>query len=223
MVDQNKILASKELVVIGAGGHAACIAEVACSAGYQIKCFVDRSKVTEAFLGFPVIGAISELSDINAYLYCIAIGDNAARERVYREIKHAHLEIIFPSLVHKSAVISRNVVIGEGAVVMPNACIGPSARVGAFCVFGSNSSVDHDCVIDDFASVGMGVSTGGNVQIGFRSVLAIGAVVKHGVRIGKDTVLGANSYLNQSLGDGLVAYGSPAKVVRERKVGDRYL
>jgi acetyltransferase-like isoleucine patch superfamily enzyme len=53
--------------------------------------------------------------------------------------------------------------------------------------------------------------------------VSIGAVVKHGVVIGADSVLGANSYLHADLPGGRVAYGSPARVVRERRVGDRYL
>jgi acetyltransferase-like isoleucine patch superfamily enzyme len=53
--------------------------------------------------------------------------------------------------------------------------------------------------------------TGGNVKIGFRSTISMGASVKHGVSIGDDSVLGANSYLNNDLENNQVAYDVSAK------------
>ena len=41
--------------------------------------------------------------------------------------------------------------------------------------------------------------------------------------IGDDVVIGANSYVNKGVEDGVVAYGSPCKFVRSRKKGDSYL
>ena len=61
------------------------------------------------------------------------------------------------------------------------------------------------------------------MQVGLRSAVSIGAVVKHGIIIGDDCVIGANSYVNQNLSKNQVAYGSPAKPVKLRNQGDPYL
>ena len=41
--------------------------------------------------------------------------------------------------------------------------------------------------------------------------------------IGDDTIVGANSYVNHDVESLVVAYGSPASVVRSRKSSDPYL
>ena len=74
-----------------------------------------------------------------------------------------------------------------------------------------------------FSSIAPRVVTGGNVKIGIRSALSIGATVKHGVLIGDDVVIGANSYVNKQISSNVVANGSPCKFVRKRIKGDSYL
>ncbi|MEY2959958.1 MAG: hypothetical protein RLZZ01_2526, partial [Actinomycetota bacterium] len=51
----------------------------------------------------------------------------------------------------------------------------------------------------------------------------IWAVAKHGVTIGDDTVVGANSYVDRDLDGCLVAFGTPARTIRARRPADRYL
>lgn len=211
------------LVIIGAGGHAVSVANVAISAGYAIECFVDESKQGSNVLGYSVIGNISALDNVYARSYAIAIGDNALRERVYGDLLALWPELEFPPLVHQSASISPFAEVGPGTVVMPQAVIGPASRVGRFCILNTRASLDHDCVMQDFSSLAPGAVTGGNVNIGFRSAVSIGAVIKHGITVGVDSVLGANSYLDDELPDNRVAYGSPARIIRSRNTGDAYL
>jgi maltose O-acetyltransferase len=45
--------------------------------------------------------------------------------------------------------------------------------------------------------------------------LAAGAIVCPGVSIGENTVVGAGSIVTRSLPAGVVAYGNPARVIRE--------
>ena len=77
--------------------------------------------------------------------------------------------------------------------------------------------------MNNFSSIAPGVFTVGNVKIGIRSALSIGVTVKHGVCIGSDVIIGANSYVNKKVEDNVVAYGYPCKVVRKRNNGDSYL
>jgi sugar O-acyltransferase (sialic acid O-acetyltransferase NeuD family) len=153
----------------------------------------------------------------------VAIGDNSVRQRVAGELAARLPDARFPALVHRSASVSPYAALGPGTVVMQNASVGAAARVGAFCIVNTAASIDHETVMEDFASIAPGAVTGGRVTIRLRSAVSIGAVVKHGVVIGPDSVLGANSYLHADLPEGRVAYGSPARVVRERRVGDPYL
>jgi len=213
----------RPLVIFGAGGHAVSVANVALSAGYTVKNFIDKNKIGLNLLGISIIGDIADLDDLDLYCFGIAVGDNAVRERIYNELQAKHANLNFPPLVHASATVSSFTSIGDGTVVMPKAVIGPNSKVGKFCLLNTQSSIDHDCVMLDFSSLAPAAVTGGTVQIGLRSAISIGATIKHGLKIGDDSVVGANSYLNKDLPNNQVAYGTPAKQVRTRNIGDSYL
>ena len=219
----NNLLQLPPLVIFGSGGHAVSVANVALSAGYKIECFIDKEKKGLDLIGYKIIGDVGELENADSFSFAIAVGDNAVREAVYKDLIKKIPKLHFPPLIHASAVISFFTEIGEGTVVMPKAVIGPSSKIGKFCLINTQASIDHDSVMLDYSSLAPGVLTGGNVEIGLRSAISIGAVIKHGLKIGDDSVVGANSYLNKDLSNNQVAYGTPAKQVRVRKVGDGYL
>lgn len=213
----------KPLIIIGAGGHAISLANVALSAGFSIKNFIDKNNKNKYLLGSEVIGTLDELGALDNYCFGVGIGDNAIRERIVLELKDEYGKLIFPPLVHSSAIISPFVNIGEGVVIMPNVVIGPNARVDRFCIINTKASIDHECVLNEFASLAPGALLGGGVQVGTRSAISIGAIIRHGLSIGDDSLVGACSYLNKDLPANKVAYGIPAKQVRSRNKGDLYL
>ena len=106
---------------------------------------------------------------------------------------------------------------------MPNTVVGPNTKIGEFCLLNTLSSIDHDGIMEDYSSLAPGVITGGNVKIGKRSAVSIGAVIKQNIVIADDVVVGANSYVNKDLTSNHLAYGTPAKTIRSRKNGDPYL
>lgn len=215
--------ATAPLIIMGAGGHAVSVASVAVDAGFHIHSFVSPSNILDSLLGVPVIKGISLLNNIDQFNFCIAVGDNALREKIYLELIKSVEQEKFPAIVHPSAVIAGNSILGLGSVLMPLSNIGPNCNVGKFCILNTHCSLDHDSTMGDFSSLAPGAITGGHVHLGIRSAISIGAVVKHGMHLGDDSVLGANSYLNQNLPSKKVAYGSPAKVIRDRRYDDPYL
>ena len=211
------------LIIIGAGGHAISVTNVALSCGYSVTAYVDDNKSGTTILDVPVISTEFCYSLYTHHNYFVAIGKNDTRERVVNKLKMVMPNAQFPSLIHQSSVIGISSKVGEGTVVMPKANVGPNSSVGAFCIINTSSSIDHDCYVKGFASLAPGVITGGNVKIGLRSAISIGTTIKHGVSIGDDTVVGASSYVNKNIEDKVVAYGTPCKTVRSRKAGDGYL
>jgi acetyltransferase-like isoleucine patch superfamily enzyme len=55
------------------------------------------------------------------------------------------------------------------------------------------------------------------------SALSLRAAVIHGRAIGVHTVIGAGATVVKDIPDYVVAYGTPARVVRPRRAGERYL
>lgn len=212
----------KHLVIIGAGGHAVSVSNVARSAGFEVKYFVDERLEGKKLHGVKIIKYAKELAYEN-FNFAISVGDNFSRARIYNKMCGELALEKFPSLIHKSAVISDLSTVGFGSVVMPNSTVGPNSKLGIFCILNTNSSIDHDCTMADFSSLAPASNTGGNVTIGERSAVSIGAKIKNGVNIGNDAVIGANSYVNTPIPSNCVSYGNPAKIVRKRKPGDPYL
>ena len=71
--------------------------------------------------------------------------------------------------------------------------------IGNGVIINTSSSVDHDCYLKDFCSLAPGVNIGGNVVIGKRTFLSIGAKVMHGIKIGNDNVVGGSSFVNKNI------------------------
>ena len=106
---------------------------------------------------------------------------------------------------------------------MSGAIVNADAKVGKFCILNTKSSLGHDSVLEDFASLASGVTIGGNVKIGHSSAICLSASIIPGVVIGKNTVIGTGAIVLKSVGDNLIAYGNPAKVIRERPSDGKYL
>jgi sugar O-acyltransferase (sialic acid O-acetyltransferase NeuD family) len=214
---------NESLFVIGAGGHAKSIAEVAIAAGFSIKAFVSYEAEESEFMGVRVINSLPEDIAVRAESIAIGIGANYLREKVLLELQESCELSRFPALVHPSAIIASSARIDLGSTIHQNSVVGPSTRIGKFCTVNTSATVDHDCVMRDFSSMGPGAHTGGGVTIGNRAHISIGAIAIHGIDIGSDSILGAGSCATESIPELTIAIGTPARALKKRLINDPYL
>ncbi len=219
----------KNILIFGASGHGKVIIDIVEKENiYNISGLIDDNKnLPVDFSGYKILGVTDETLHIikkyNIYGGIVAIGDNWIRSLVVRKIRDISPDFVFVNAIHPSARIARNVTTGKGCVVMAGAVINSDTRTGDFCIINTGSSVDHDNIIEDYASIAPGVTTGGNVKIGSFSAVSLGASIIHGVTVGEHTVVGAGSTVLKNIPSYVVAYGTPAQVVRERQAGEKYL
>jgi sugar O-acyltransferase (sialic acid O-acetyltransferase NeuD family) len=217
------------IVIIGSAGHAKVVIDIVQQEGrYNIVGLLDRHRmVGEETLRYRVLGkeeTLPELTKIHSLKgVIVAIGDNFNRSKVVSRVRGICPDLAFVSSVHPKASIATDVSIGEGTVIMAGVSVNSCCSIGRFCILNTNSSLDHDSIMEDFSSLAPRATTGGNCRIGSYSAISIGAVVIHGVHIGNNTVVGAASLVLKPIDSFIVAYGSPAKVIRKRKPGDKYL
>lgn len=110
-------------------------------------------------------------------------------------------------------VIDDNVEIGANCVLnlgMENDTI---IHKGVF--IGHLSSVGHDSDIGEHTVLSAHVCICGTVKIGKWCYIAPQTVVKPGVTIGDYTMIGMGSVVTKDIPSGVIAYGSPARVIRE--------
>lgn len=215
------------IVIFGAGGHAKTVIDTVESQGvFCIKGLLDGNKQAgEIVYGYEVLGDTSWLVKSGAFIdgIIVAIGDNWRRSSVVQSIKNLQPDLPFVTAIHPNAHVARGASIGEGSVLMAGSVVNSDAKIGEQAILYPGASVDHDSVIGRFVSFAPRAVTGGNVTIGDYSAIAIGAALIHNVEIGQHCVIGAGSTVIHPIPDRSVAYGTPAKTVRIRNIGEPYL
>jgi sugar O-acyltransferase (sialic acid O-acetyltransferase NeuD family) len=218
----------KNIVIFGASGHARVVIDIVESQGlYRIAGILDSyRRPGPDKTGYSILGTencLPELIEKHGIEGCIiAIGDNWTRHLVSLKLQQiANVRLI--SAFHRSAYVAPSACVGPGTVVMAGAVVGAHTRIGSNCIINTACSIDHDGVVEDFASLAPGVCTGGEVTIGSFSAVMIGAKISHRIRIGSHAVIGAGAVVLDDVADRVVAYGVPAREVRQRQPGDRYL
>jgi sugar O-acyltransferase (sialic acid O-acetyltransferase NeuD family) len=195
--------------------------------GTEIVGVLDRDTTDGPVAGYPVLGSDEDLAtaaeSTGATAFVVAIGANSDRHRVLtREMaRFPHLEPM--RVVHPSAVVARDAIVGPGSILMAGTVVSNGCRLGTGALLCSRSSLDHDSSLGDCASLAPGATTGGRVLIGDCTAVGLGANVIHGVTIGSNTVVGSASLVLEDIPDGVVAYGTPARINRSREPDDPYL
>jgi len=186
-------ISNQRLLILGAGGHAKCVAELAQTLGIQVLGFLDDQQANwgKPFFGLPVLGGIDveTVCRIDPTGMVIAIGNNRVRQTIVEKFTPLGEKITWMTLHHPSAIISPSARIGIGSVVMAGAIINAEAQIGAHVIIGSGAIVEHECVVADYAHIASGARLGGGVQIGTRTIVDTGGIVKRLVRIADDVVV----------------------------------
>lgn len=207
---------SQRLLVIGAGGHAKVVIDIAEVLGtWEIAAILADGPEASGrrVLGFPVVGRTDQITEFadRETRFIVAIGSNVARERLQTASISAGL--IAATLVHPSAVVARSAVLGEGSVVMAGAVVNSEAQIGRGVIINTGAIVDHDCRIGDYVHIAPGVRLCGSVSVGARALLGVGASATPGISVGRDCIVGAGSAVIRHVPDGARVAGVPARPI----------
>ena len=219
----------KNILILGASGHGRVVMDCVEQEGkYKVMGFLDSYKRKDTIInGYDVLGSERELlylsETLNIYGIIIAIGDNWTRHLLAKRVSSIMPDIKFVSTIHPSATIGKDVVIGAGSVVLPGTIVNTNCRIGKHCILNTNSSLDHDSVMEDFSSLAPRVCTGGNLVLGEFSAICLGANVIENISIRPHSVIGAGSLVIRDVPSHTLAFGLPARAVRKRSTGERYL
>jgi sugar O-acyltransferase (sialic acid O-acetyltransferase NeuD family) len=177
--------------------------------------------------GYRVIGRQDNLIPIiNQFRIdagLITIGDNWSRFKVYNSIIEQVPSFQFINAIHPSVIIGKNVEIGFGVVMMAGVIVNPLAKIGNFTFFATGCQIEHDCIIQDYASVSAGSVMGGYVTIGKFSAITLGVTILDRLNIGENSVIGSGSLVLKDIPDNVLAHGNPINKVRARITGEKFL
>jgi sugar O-acyltransferase (sialic acid O-acetyltransferase NeuD family) len=195
--------------IFGIGGHAKVIIESALLNGFIIDCIYDDDlqKLNSNF-GEIIISGPIDVNFIGSLV--IAIGNNKIRKLISDRVPKAN----WKTIIHPSAIISKDVLIGEGTVIMAGAIIQPGTKIGKHCIINTGACVDHDCVIGDFVHIAPNCGLAGGISIGDGTFVGIGSSIIPNMKIGKWANVGAGSVVINDLPDYCTAVGLPAKPIK---------
>lgn len=214
------------IILIGAGGNGKVCADIAKKMGYTLKGFIDDWKKPQtSFFDLPILGVIKDLeSIINQHKiegFFTTIGDNYTRQAITQSINTRFSFLQNPALIHPTAIYAHSE-IGDGCQICAGVIIQPNCNIERGCILNSGAQLDHDSTMGAFSSLAPNAVTGGNVKIGAGCFIAISATILHGKKIGDHSVIGAGSLVTKDIPDHVVAFGSPAKIIRTRLPQDPY-
>ncbi|MBE7016133.1 MAG: acetyltransferase [Ruminococcaceae bacterium] len=198
---------NNRLIIIGAGGHGRVIADNAYKNGYKDISFIDDF-AEGLCMGYKIIGKTEDIEkyDDGKTDFVIGVGDNLTRRKLAERFS-----VNWISLVHPSAQIAMDAVIGEGTVIMAGAVINAGAIIGKHCIINSSSIIEHDNTIGAFAHISPGVSLGGTVSVGEETHIGIGATVINNINICSGCIIGAGAVVISDIAHSGTYVGVPVK------------
>ncbi len=204
----------RSVSVLGAGGHGRVVASALRASGHHVGGFYDDDPRLWGRLvdGVAVLGPIIGVDRSAAPRAVIAIGDNATRQRI-----EASLDLEWVTVQHPASWVAPEATVGSGTVLCAGAIVQPGAAVAGHVILNTNTVVDHDARVDDYAHISAAHLGAGSVAE--RGVLlGLGSVVLPDVRIGAWATVGAGAVVVSDVHSGDTVVGIPARPIQNRRL-----
>lgn len=210
----------KKIAIIGAGGF-----------GREVKMLIDQINEVEfkyefvgyyddgkekgvLINGFPVLGNVAELNNVNEPLsIALALGNPLYKRKVVELVKNSNIN--FETLIHPNVLIGNDeVFIGKGTVICASTIITCNISIKDYVTLNLACTIGHDTILENYVSLMPGVNVSGEVVLGEAVYVGTGAKIINQLEIGKNTTVGAGAVVSKSLPENCTAVGIPAKPIK---------
>ena len=167
----------------------------------------DPAKSSGNFEGYPLLGSVETASkDHPGASVFIAIGDNAIRRKVYRQLRGHD----FPALIDPSAQVSPTTEFKHGTFIACEAVVSVGTEIGKFVIINVRAGVGHDSTVGDFSNIAPGVSLSGHTTIGEDVMMGTNSCTAPGITVGDGAtvVCGTPVLKNVAAGATLSPFGT---------------
>ena len=120
----------------------------------------------------------------------------------------------FAVVVHPSAVVAKETVLGPGSVLLENVTVGADVSIGQQVLVLANSVLSHDDIIGDYTCIASSACLSGEVRVGKSCYLGAASAYLDGVRVGNYALVGLGSVVIRDVEAETVVAGNPARYLK---------
>lgn len=159
--------------LIGAGGHAKVVYEIAKQLDVLFDGFIDPA--VNEFFGLPKL--TDNFIDQNFFIGVggVTVAQLQKRYEIYNRYVLQKLNAL--TLISKHAYVSPTAKIGSGTLIAHNVTVQIAAEIGENVIINTGSIIEHDVSIGNGAHIAPGAILLGKVKIGACAMIGAGAVI----------------------------------------------
>ncbi len=155
--------------MLGTGGHASVVVDLARAAGIPVKGCVGPEKPAFdgefcAYLGQDSVLDSFDRDKVDVTVGVGSVGDATLRRKLFEMVSRKGFHL--PALTHPRAFVAEQRGVGEGSQVMAGAVVQSHARIGRNVIVNTGAIIEHHVIVGDHAHVAPGAVVCGGARIG---------------------------------------------------------
>lgn len=212
---------SKNVIILGAGGHGAELDEYIKYGNRLDKLkninvigFLDDDpdNYHRYQLSAPLLGSICDHEVRSDCEYLIGIANLKYRRKIVENFLDSGA--VFSNYIHPESFISESANIGEGVIISYHCNIGPNVEIGDFTLVNARASIAHDSKVGAFNFVGPNVCLSGFTKVGDDNLFGINSATIPKIEIGHRNKIAAGMTLDKNVSnDATVFYRMKERVM----------
>ena len=210
---------NKSVFVISAGGHTKVLLECLCALGnYVVSGMIetDQNKIGQEILGVKIISQDFFLENYPPSKAILVNGLGSVRNPTARKnifLYFKKLGYNFLTLIHPTAYIAKEVILGEGCQILTRAVLQLGCQISDNVIINTGATIDHDCVIAYHSHIAPGVTVCGDVSIGKVCHIGAKATILQGIQIEDNCLVAAGAVVISNVLENSCVAGVPAKPI----------
>lgn len=214
----------KHLIILCAGGfgremYNSATESVGYSEEFDVKGFLDDNpRALDGYKNYPpIIGSIKDYQPKEDDVFVCAVGTVKTKKVICESIMARGGEMY--TLIHNTAYISKNVVIGKGCVILAGARVHCDVTLGDFVTIQPYAIIGHDVTVGKWSHINAYADCGGMSKIGEGVTLHTTCFVIPLAVVEDYSTVGAGSVTMRKVKAGQTVFGVPAKPVLIPRMG----
>jgi sugar O-acyltransferase, sialic acid O-acetyltransferase NeuD family len=176
----------------------------------KMQGFIDTvDEESRTLCDFPIFHSESVLYEKGGQVACfLGFGAHQPRIKLFEKLRKEN--IVFPNVIHPSAVVMSPVKENFGIYIGAQAVVDPLCQIGFGCLINHHVVVSHESSLGDYVQLCPHVSVTGRCRCDQGVFVGTNATLVPDRKIGANSVVGANSLVLRDIPDNTLVYGSPA-------------